>query len=166
MGLEKLDREKLLWFKDQLDQTKVAYTKQEACEIVERYLQRFDSELEQIDLVNGIKGRQGRTHGARENHIQQTIEREKALYEANGFEIPDIMNAKHLKFFRDWSGDLKKLPNIKMRKISRKGADRMQGEEKSVMGDEDKEIEELDEDEDDEEEEGGGDKELMADCTD
>ena len=87
-----------------------------------RYLHRFDSELEQIELKNGIKGRQGRLHGAREAVIKQTIERERAQYEGIGFgeddhtfsnginifviicwlslEIPDIINGKHLKTFR------------------------------------------------------------------
>lgn len=50
-----------------------------------RYLQRFDSELEQIELMNGIKGRQGRLHGAREAVIKQTIEREREQYEGAGF---------------------------------------------------------------------------------
>lgn len=49
------------------------------------YLHRFDSELEQIELMNGIKGRQGRLHGAREAVIKQTIERERAQYEGIGF---------------------------------------------------------------------------------
>lgn len=49
-----------------------------------RYLHRFDSELEQIELVNGIKGRQGRLHGAREAAIQQTVERERAQFEGVG----------------------------------------------------------------------------------
>lgn len=35
--------------------------------------------------MNGIKGRQGRLHGAREEVIKQTIERERALYEGAGF---------------------------------------------------------------------------------
>ncbi|KAM4750568.1 translation machinery-associated protein 16 [Anableps anableps] len=115
--------EKLLWFQTQLDPNKTNYTKKDACEIVERYLHRFDSELEQIELVNGIKGRQGRLHGAREAAIQQTVERERAQFEGVGLEIPDIINTKHLKTFRDWTGDLKKLPNIKMRKVSSKVLD-------------------------------------------
>nr|XP_046271075.1 translation machinery-associated protein 16 [Scatophagus argus] len=115
--------EKLLWFQEQLDPEKTAYTRKEACDIIERYLQRFDSELEQIELMNGIKGRQGRLHGAREAVIKQTIERERAQYEGIGFEIPDIINGKHLKTFREWTGDLKKLPNIKLRKVSNKGLD-------------------------------------------
>lgn len=116
-----LIREKLLWFQNQLDSETTEYSKQEACNIIERYLHRFNSELEQIELVNSIKGRQGRTHGAREAVIKQTMESERAQYEGNGFEIPDIMNTKHLKFFREWDGDLKKLPNIKMRKVSTRG---------------------------------------------
>ncbi|KTF87670.1 hypothetical protein cypCar_00002911 [Cyprinus carpio] len=115
--------EKLLWFQSQLDPDKSEYTKQDACNITERYLHRFDRELEQIELANSIKGRQGRQHGSREAIIKQTMERERAQYEGNGFEVPDIINSKHLKIFREWTGDLKKLPNIKMRKVSAKGSD-------------------------------------------
>ncbi|NXT91590.1 TMA16 protein, partial [Anhinga rufa] len=82
------------------------------------YMCRFNAELEQIELQNSIKGRQGRQHGSRETVIKQTIERERQLYEGYGIEIPDIMNRKHLKFFREWDGDLRKLPNIKMKKLS------------------------------------------------
>ncbi|TSO98558.1 Translation machinery-associated protein 16 [Bagarius yarrelli] len=116
-----LIRDKLLWFQNQLDSEKLEYSKQEACELIERYLHRFDKELEQIELANSIKGRQGRLHFSRETVIKQTMEREQTQYEGCGFEIPDIMNSKHLKTFREWNGDLKKLPNIKMRKVVAKG---------------------------------------------
>lgn len=63
------------------------------CVLLCRYLHRFDSELEQIELMNGIKGRQGRLHGAREAVIKQTIERERAQYESAGFgEQPSFNN--------------------------------------------------------------------------
>ncbi|KAK2908746.1 hypothetical protein QQF64_001326 [Cirrhinus molitorella] len=110
--------EKLLWFQSQLDPDKSEYTKHDACQIIERYLHRFQGELEQIELANSIKGRQGRQYASREAVIKQTIERERAVYEGNGFEIPDIINSKHLKVFREWTGDIKKLPNIKMTKVS------------------------------------------------
>ncbi|XP_054634444.1 translation machinery-associated protein 16 [Dunckerocampus dactyliophorus] len=136
--------EKLLWFQAQLDPQKTSYTKKDACDIIERYLQRFDSELEQIELVNSIKGRQGRLHCARESTIKQNIERERAQYEGVGLEIPDFINTKHLKTFREWTGDLKKLPNIKLRKVSNKGVEVMDtGEEKNDAAEEEKE--ELDE---------------------
>ncbi|XP_044155835.1 translation machinery-associated protein 16 [Bufo gargarizans] len=111
-------REKLEWFQSHLDPNKTEYTKKEACELIESYLHRFDSELEQIELHNSIKGRQARQHGSRETVIKQTIERERRLYDGYGMEIPDIANTKHLKTFREWDLDLKKLPNIKMRKFS------------------------------------------------
>uniref|UniRef100_A0A803XXP0 Translation machinery-associated protein 16 n=1 Tax=Meleagris gallopavo TaxID=9103 RepID=A0A803XXP0_MELGA len=111
-------REKLQWFQSHLDPNKTEYTKKEACELIEEYMERFTAELEQIELRNSIKGRQGRQHESREAVIKQTMERERLLYEGYGIEIPDIVNSKHLKFFREWDGDLKKLPNIKMRKLS------------------------------------------------
>lgn len=129
-----------MWFQAQLHPSKTTFTKTDACDIIERYLHRFDTELEQIELVNGIKGRQGRLHGAREAVIKQTIERERAQFEGVGFEIPDIINAKHLKAFREWTGDLKKLPNIKLRKVSKKGlqaqtAEQDKGEEEEDIND-------------------------------
>uniref|UniRef100_A0A8B9PL67 Translation machinery-associated protein 16 n=1 Tax=Apteryx owenii TaxID=8824 RepID=A0A8B9PL67_APTOW len=114
--------EKLQWFQSHLDPSKADYTKKEAGELIENYMGRFNAELEQIELQNSIKGRQGRQHGSRETVIRQTIERERQLYEGYGIEIPDIVNSKHLKIFREWDGDLKKLPNIKMRKFSAKDA--------------------------------------------
>ncbi|KAG8014687.1 Translation machinery-associated protein 16, partial [Nibea albiflora] len=150
--------EKLLWFQAQLDPEKTAYTRKDACEIIERYLQRFDSELEQIELMNGIKGRQGRLHGAREAVIKQTIERERAQYEGVGLEMPDIINGKHLKTFREWTGDLKKLPNIKLRKVSNKGLDTKNEEKEKDEAEVDNE-----DDEDDSDDEQVDDAVLMSD---
>ncbi|XP_018546439.1 translation machinery-associated protein 16 [Lates calcarifer] len=154
--------EKLLWFQGHLDPAKTSYTRKDACDVIERYLQRFDSELEQIELMNGIKGRQGRLHGAREAVIKQTIEREQAQYEGVGFEIPDIINAKHLKTFREWTGDLKKLPNIKLRKVSKKGQDtKSEKEEKHEAEDDDNE----DDDDDDLDDEQVNEMVLMSDSN-
>ncbi|XP_034399487.1 translation machinery-associated protein 16 [Cyclopterus lumpus] len=142
--------EKLLWFQEQLDPEKTTYTRKDACDLVERYLQRFDLELEQIELVNGIKGRQGRLHGAREAVIKQTIERERAQYEGVGFEIPDIINAKNLKTFSEWTGDRKKLPNLKLRKVSNKGLEtKNEEEDKEDVAEDDNEDEDEDDEDDD-----------------
>ncbi|XP_036914220.1 translation machinery-associated protein 16 [Sturnira hondurensis] len=109
--------EKLQWFQTHLDPQKGGYSKKDACELIERYLNRFGSELEQIELHNSIRDRQGRRHCSRETAIRQTMERERQQYEGYGLEIPDIVNAGNLKTFREWDFDLKKLPNIKMRKM-------------------------------------------------
>ncbi|XP_007116022.1 translation machinery-associated protein 16 [Physeter macrocephalus] len=109
--------EKLQWFQTHLDPKKVGYSKRDACELIERYLNRFSSELEQIELHNSIKSRQGRRHCSREAVIKQTVGRERQRYEGCGLEIPDILNAGNLKTFREWDFDLKKLPNIKTRTV-------------------------------------------------
>ncbi|XP_010628175.1 translation machinery-associated protein 16 [Fukomys damarensis] len=109
--------EKLQWFQNELDPKKMRYSKKDACELIERYLNRFSSELEQIELHNSIKDRQGRRHHAREMVIKQTVERERQQYAGYGLEIPDILHSSSLKTFREWDLDLKKLPNIKMRKL-------------------------------------------------
>ncbi|KAM9237534.1 translation machinery-associated protein 16 [Dugong dugon] len=114
--------EKLQWFQNHLDPQKVAYSKKDACALIESYLDRFCSELEQIELHNSIKGRQGRRHFSRETAIKQTMQRERQQYEGYGLEIPDIVDAGNLKTLREWDFDLKKLPNIKMRKICAKDA--------------------------------------------
>ncbi|KAK6493308.1 translation machinery-associated protein 16-like [Huso huso] len=161
--------EKLLWFQSQLDPSKTEYSKKEACAIIERYLHRFDSELEQIELVNGIKGRQGRQHSSRENVIKQTIERERMQYEGYGIEIPEIMNGKHLKMFREWNGDLKKLPNIKIKTVSSKGLDSTKKDCKNGIEDgqnEDKEsltAQSDDDDDDDDEVSEEPESEMLAD---
>uniref|UniRef100_A0A3Q3W5C2 Translation machinery-associated protein 16 n=1 Tax=Mola mola TaxID=94237 RepID=A0A3Q3W5C2_MOLML len=140
--------EKLLWFQGQLDPEKTTYTRKDACDIIERYLQRFDSELEQIELMNGIKGRQGRLHGAREAVIKQTIERERAQYEGIGF--GECSSYKSTHKYTGWTGDLKKLPNIKLRKVSNRGLDTKSEEKEETHEAEDKH--EDDEDDLDEEE--------------
>ncbi|XP_036168794.1 translation machinery-associated protein 16 isoform X2 [Myotis myotis] len=106
--------EKLQWFQNHLDPKKGGYSKKDACELIERYLNRFSSELEQIELHNSIKDRQGRRHCSRETVIKQTMERERQQYEGYGLACqPSIL----FLLRREWDFDLKKLPNIKMRKM-------------------------------------------------
>ncbi|XP_037686885.1 translation machinery-associated protein 16 [Choloepus didactylus] len=124
--------EKLQWFHSHLDPKKVKYSKKDACELIERYLNRFSDELEQIELHNSIKDRQGRKHHSRETVIKQTMARERQQYEGYGFEIPDIVNASNLKTFREWDIDLKKLPNIKTRKICANDAVPKKGKKKNI----------------------------------
>uniref|UniRef100_A0A2R9ASH7 Translation machinery-associated protein 16 n=1 Tax=Pan paniscus TaxID=9597 RepID=A0A2R9ASH7_PANPA len=106
-----LIREKLQWFQNHLDPPPKRYSNKDACELTE------SSELEQIELHNSIRDKQDRQHCFQDTIIKQTMEREGQQYKGCGLEIPDILNASNLKTFREWDFDLKKLPNIKMRKI-------------------------------------------------
>ncbi|EHA97402.1 hypothetical protein GW7_20937 [Heterocephalus glaber] len=49
--------------------------------------------------------------------IKQTMEHELQQYEGYGLETPDILHGSSLKTFKEWDLDLKKLPNIIMRKL-------------------------------------------------
>ena len=135
--------EKLLWFKERLDPEKKVFMKSDLKPLVQEYLQRFDSELEQIDIVRSIGKRQGNPHSARENAVKSTIEREKRQIDEGSFEVPHVFNAKNLTFFRAWNGEIKYVKNIKLSKLSAK--DLEQGSSES------KEKEEEQEEENDEE---------------
>lgn len=115
--------EKLLWFKERLeklDSEKKVFTKSDFGSLVQEYLQRFDSELEQIDIVRSVGKRQGNPHSSRENAVKLTIEREKRQIDEGSFEVPHVFNAKNLAFFRAWNGEIKYVKNIKLSKISSK----------------------------------------------
>ena len=60
--------EKLQWFQNYLDPKKVEYSKRDACELTERYLNQFSSELEQTEFHSSIKAGQGRQHCSRGGH--------------------------------------------------------------------------------------------------
>ncbi|KAB0392248.1 hypothetical protein E2I00_010197 [Balaenoptera physalus] len=84
--------QKLQWFQNYLDPQKVEYSKRDACELTERYLSQFSSELEQTELHTASRpGRAGSS--APEAAIKQTTERERQQYRGCGLEMPDTLNA-------------------------------------------------------------------------
>ncbi|XP_077999150.1 translation machinery-associated protein 16-like [Glandiceps talaboti] len=109
--------EKLRWFHERIDPDKSAYSREEVCHLIDEYLQRFEEELEQIDIVHGIKNRQGRQHAAREDAIKTTLDKEQNEYTTCGLEVPDLMNGKHFNFFKVWNGDCRYLTAIKLRHV-------------------------------------------------
>lgn len=138
--------EKLLWFKERLeklDPEKKVLTKSDFGSLVQEYLQRFDSELEQIDIVRSVGKRQGNPHSSRENAVKLTIEREKRQIDEGSFEVPHVFNAKNLAFFRAWNGEIKYVKNIKLSKMSskdlEKGSTEGFSEENEEMEDEEEE---------------------------
>merc|ERR1712071_536829 len=63
--------EKIAWFRDNMPSDVDAFTGQTMAELVEKYLERFDEELEQIQLKNQIGHRSFRQHASREDSIAQ-----------------------------------------------------------------------------------------------
>ena len=114
-----LQAEKLLWFQSNLDSGKETFVKSDVAQLVTDYLNRFDEELEQIGIVRNVGNRKGQQHASRENAIQMTLERENQQIDAGVFEVPDLLNPKSLENFRKWSGEIKVLSTLKLKKISR-----------------------------------------------
>lgn len=110
--------EKFRWFFENIDHAKPEYSYSEVCELIERYLHRFDEELQQINEQNSIKGRQGRAHASREDTLTNVIERERELFNTCGIELPDLTSAKVLAQFGDWNCDVASFQLIKMRKFN------------------------------------------------
>lgn len=109
-------QQKLLWYLEHIDPQKNVYTKHEVAELTIQYLERFKEETEQINIVNSVGNRQSKQHVARETAIKFTEKQEKYEFENFGIEVPDLVNGKNLEYFRNWTGEIKYFPNIKLKK--------------------------------------------------
>ncbi|CAF1127140.1 unnamed protein product [Adineta ricciae] len=107
--------ERIQWFKDQLNSDQSHLSKQEIHELIERYLQRFQDELEQIDLKNQIGQRQKTPqYASRKALIDSTITSERHEYETNGFEVPNLFHPDAVKELRNWDGSVRFMPRLKL----------------------------------------------------
>ncbi|XP_060850494.1 translation machinery-associated protein 16 [Rhopalosiphum padi] len=104
--------EKLIWFRDNIDNTIEQYTQDTLSSLIEKYLSRFDHEASIIKARHKDKG--NRRFASREDVIRHTIEREREEYNTAGIEVPNILEASQLLYLRTWDGDIKYLPNIKI----------------------------------------------------
>lgn len=112
-------QQKLLWFQSNLDPQKSCYTKHELAQLTSQYMERFDDQLEQISIVKSVGNRQSKQHASRETAINITKERENYEFDAVGMEVPDLINGKALDYFKNWTGEIRYLQNIKLRKSKR-----------------------------------------------
>ncbi|KAK3090098.1 hypothetical protein FSP39_009181 [Pinctada imbricata] len=118
-----LQAEKLMWFQSHMDSEKVKFTKDDLAELIKLYLKRFEEELEQIEIVRSIGNRKGQQHVQRQNAISMTLEREKRQLHEGVFEVPDIINVKSLENFRKWTGEIKVIDTIRLKKFSQEDLD-------------------------------------------
>uniref|UniRef100_T1IS66 Translation machinery-associated protein 16 n=1 Tax=Strigamia maritima TaxID=126957 RepID=T1IS66_STRMM len=75
---------KLEWFRDHLEENTKKLTNEEILHLIETYFRRFDSELEQISIVHGIKGRKSQQHAARHDVISHQIETDERDFNTCG----------------------------------------------------------------------------------
>ncbi|XP_067123855.1 translation machinery-associated protein 16 isoform X2 [Centruroides vittatus] len=110
--------QKLLWFKNNLNEDEVVCAKY-VLDLIE------SDELEQIDIINNIKGRTGIQHAARKDSIKFTTDQEKNDFQSCGLEIPDLLDEKCLLYFRSWDGSPKYLTAIRMKKYSKEKLEKL-----------------------------------------
>ncbi|KAL0275640.1 UNVERIFIED_CONTAM: hypothetical protein PYX00_003438 [Menopon gallinae] len=110
--------EKFLWFKERIESADEV-TPAKVLELMERYLGRFDEELEQIQLKHTVGQRKSRQHASREDVIRMTKKREMNEFNTCGLEMPNLLNPKQLSMLMEWEGELRFLQNFKIVRYSR-----------------------------------------------
>lgn len=113
--------DKLAWFQENMDQEMDVITPKHVLELIQKYIDRNTEEMEQITLKHSIGGRQVRQHASREDCLRITKEREMELFTNSGFETVDFLTLDSLNIFKSWTGELRFLPNIKLRKYTKQG---------------------------------------------
>ena len=76
--------EKIAWFRDNLPEDLAVMTNTMTAELIEKYLARFDEEVEQIQMKNQIGHRNFRQHASREDSIAHSQQLEKQEFETCG----------------------------------------------------------------------------------
>lgn len=117
--------EKLLWFKEHLNSGVEEYTPELLLQLIEKYLSRFDEELEQIKLKHSVGKRKGRQHASREDTIKLTISQERNEFNTCGIELPEFLNVKQFNNLKNWSGELRFLQNFKLVRYSKPNLQKM-----------------------------------------
>ena len=122
--------EKLLWFHDNLqilfedddEQCKTAINSKELIELIEAYIERNNSELEQINLKNSVGGQfKKRNHNrSRLEAIEMAKKIESEEFHGCGFEVPNLLDEENLKTFREWNGELRFVQNINLKRYTKK----------------------------------------------
>ncbi|CAH0553410.1 unnamed protein product [Brassicogethes aeneus] len=112
--------EKMLWFKEHLNPNWVVCMPEDVTTLIEKYLCRFDDELEQIKIKHSIGNRKNRQHANREDIIKLTVKGEHEQFVGCGLEIPDLLDARQFNMLKEWNGELRFLQNFKIKRYSRK----------------------------------------------
>lgn len=111
--------EKLIWFKEHIDPEIKELTPEILDNLIQKYLARFDEELEQIQLKHSVGQRKKRQHASREDVITSTKQREMEEYLGCGMELVDLFNSKQLELLKSWTGELRFLPNFVKKRFSK-----------------------------------------------
>merc|ERR1712029_1151589 len=128
--------EKLQWFHDNLAMATdtaddvTVLTGPMMLRLVEAYMERFEEEVEQIQIKNSV-GKHKNNHRSRMDAIKHVKECEKRDFE-------------NFKYFHRWNGELRFVQNIKIKKFSRKSLGQSDDDEIKTPDSATKESEDMD----------------------
>lgn len=115
--------ERLVWFRDNLEPGRKAYTPEEAHQLIYRYLSRYAAEMEQLRCRSGGgRGRPGRRcpPPARLLTLEATQRSEVEQYDQQGIECADLTDEEAVLYLRAWDGQLRLVPQIRTRRFIRR----------------------------------------------
>merc|ERR1712168_678983 len=114
--------EKVCWFRDQLAEGKDKYSMIEVCQLISKYINRFQERMKEIEDANTLNkqlGRHGQSSVAEQSAITMVYEKEHGSFESGHFEAPDLTNRAMVKIMKEMGEDVKELHKIKTRKFKR-----------------------------------------------
>jgi len=88
-------------------------------QLIEGILTRFDEEIEQIKLKNSIGKSRKHQHSSRLDAIELAVKADTSDLATCGLEMPDLFDAKNLRYFREWEGELRFVQNISLKRFRR-----------------------------------------------
>lgn len=114
--------EKFGWFTEALEgrEGEDPLSPEEFLELCDKYLHRFDEEIEQIKLKQSISKNRSHQHFSRESAIKMTLDKEISDFNGGGLPLLDLTDPVQFKTFKEWNGNAMSLQHLKMELISKK----------------------------------------------
>merc|ERR1712221_9224 len=104
--------DKVCWFKEQLVEGKDKYSMIEVCDLISKYINRFQDRMKEIEDANTLNkqlGRHGLSSVAEQSAITMVYEKEQGSFESGHFEAPDLTNRAMVKTMKEMENDVKSL---------------------------------------------------------
>ena len=95
----------------------------ELVDLIQAYIERNESELEQIKLKNSIGSGQFKKRNqytSRQDQIELAKKTETEEFNGCGLEILNFTDAENLRKFKEWNGELRFVQNFKLTRVSKK----------------------------------------------
>ena len=91
-------------------------------ELIEAYIERNNSELEQINLKNSIGGqfKKRNQSRSRQEAIELARKTESEEFNGCGLEVPNLLDEENLKIFREWNGELRFVQSFNLKRYTKK----------------------------------------------